>query len=85
MKVNDVKHCLESGILPSPSLSPSPSYEQISSGKSVHTELIEENGESRYKIKDIIGTATFMYTHKHACLHVDALNMGRFLFVRTIE
>ena len=38
---------------------------QISSGKSVHTELIEENGESRYRIKDIIGMYIHTYIHAY--------------------
>ena len=28
---------------------------QVSAERSVHTELIEDDGESRYKITDIIG------------------------------
>ena len=30
-------------------------YFQVSSGRSVRAELIEEDGESRYKINDVIG------------------------------
>ena len=34
---------------------------QLSATNSMHAELIEDDGESRYKVTDIIGT--FMVTH----------------------